>query len=103
MASEMLEKILEAENSAKEKLEITQAKAREIIEKAKSDGEKLLSDKKKAAEEDRMRRLSSLCDEANEGKAQMLSEAQKVCDEMSLVAATKSDECTRIILEKLMS
>lgn len=103
MASQMLEKILEAENQANDRLENTKIAAREMIEKAGADGKKILSEAKKAAEDERKAKLSALKDEQKKKTEVLLAEAQTECDKMSEYAASKSEECTRIILEKLMA
>ena len=101
MASELIKAVLEAEKEcrqkeidAKEKAELkkqdTLLKAREIVENAEKQTDKMLKDDKQAI--------------SGSSKRQLEKEKQKTkkeCDEISAAAAKNLDRVTRLVIEML--
>ena len=102
MAAEMLDKILEAEKAAKEKYEQTEAEALKIIEKASDEGRTLLENAKRAAEDNAQKCVAESSANANKLIENKLSEAKAYCEKMYENSISKSVECEKIIINKLI-
>ena len=103
MAAEMLEKILEAEKTAKEQLCQCEAKANEIVEKATEEGKAIINQTKLEAESMSKAKIDKALEDSKVLLNEMLAKAEKVCAEMEDKCRSKSDECAKIVADKLFS
>ena len=102
MASEMLEKILEAENTAKKNKENCENEAKSLILKAENQANELIKKSKSDAEAEAKIKIS----EAEEKAAALIekkrTEAFAECSGLSELAANKQKECNAAIINKII-
>lgn len=103
MAAEMLEKILEAEKTAKEQLGQCEEKAGKIIEKATEESKMIINKAKSDTELNSKNKIEKALEDSKVLLDEMLAKAEKVCIEMDEKCRSKSDECARIVADKLFS
>ena len=103
MAAEMLEKILEAENSAKEKLAKANKEADELLAQAESKAKEMLLNAKKTAETEGDKTLKECNDAAKALIDKKISEAQTECARLKESSSKKSKECADIVIKKIFA
>ena len=103
MAAEMLEKILDAEKTAKEQLSQCQAKADGIIEKATEEGKMIINQAKLDAENESKMKIGKALEDSKILLNEMLAKAEKVCEELAENCRSKADNCIQLVADKLFS
>ena len=103
MAAEMLEKILEAEKTAKEQLCQCEAKANEIVEKATEEGKAIINQTKLEAESMSKAKIDKALEDSKVLLDDMFAKAKKSCDEMEEKCHLKSEDCAKVVADKLFS
>ena len=103
LAAEMLEKILEAEKTAKEQLYQCEAKASKIIENATEEGKTIINQTKLKSESESKNKLDKALEDSKVLLDEMLAKAEKACVEMEEKCRAKSDDCAQIVADKLFS
>lgn len=103
MAAEMLEKILDAEKKSREKIEQTKAEAETIVNKAHDDGRKIVEDAVADAEMHKKQDIETCNNKAKMLIKDKVAEAKAVCEKMTDDCKKKADDCTKIIIEELLS
>ena len=102
MASEMLEKILDAENNAKKQKEKCDNEAESLISKAEKESAELIKKAKADAEAEAKKNISKAEEKASalieEKKKQALGE----CEKMSELLTKKQQECNAVIIKKII-
>ena len=102
MASEMLEKILEAENEAKLKLAASEKEASLIIEKANLEAKEIVKKAKLSAEQDGKVQLDKAVLNAAELSVSKIKEADKFCESLDGKIGVCMEECKKIIIDSIV-
>ena len=103
MASEMLEKILEAEKNVDEKLERAKNQAKQLVDDANARASEIIDSAKKTATLDREKTLDVCRKDADELVSKKRQEALKSSLELKDSALSKIDRCAEILEKKLFS
>lgn len=103
MAAEMLEKILDAEKKSREKIEQTKAEAETIVSKARDEGRKIVENAVADAEKQKKQDIETCNNNAKILIEEKVAEAKAVCEKMADDCKKKADDCTKIIIEELLS
>ncbi len=103
MAMEIVDKILECEKSASEKLSSAYAESKNIIDKATSKAKEISN----AAKEEALKIEASKDEEAEREKEKIinkyLKEADDVVEKMAGIAAKKQDAATQAVVKKILA
>ena len=102
MASEMLDRILEAEDEAKAKKEKAEAEAKAIVDKAALCAKEMISLAKKEALDDAKKALDECEAKAKALAKESAEKASELGEKMHSQAESKQDVCTKLIIEKLV-
>ena len=102
MASQMLDKILEAENAAKKKKEECENEAKSLISNAEKDAAELVKKAKADAEAEAKTKITQAELKAAALIEEKRQEAFAECDKFSALLSSKSDECNAVIIKKII-
>lgn len=101
MAAEMLDKILEAEASAKERKNAALKQAECIIADAGKKAEKIVADAEKKAQDDAVAKLRKSNEDKEKLLRQKLDDAEIECQRMEKAASAKKDVCVKILVDRI--
>ena len=102
MASGMLDRILEAEAQAKENKEKALADAKAIELEAERQAKELVASVKNKAQLEANEALDNCRVKAAELMQQNMERAKVVCEKMEKDALLRQQDCTKIILDKIL-
>ena len=101
MAAEMLKKILEAENKAKDKLEKANKEADVLLANAENKAKEMLLNVKNETEKEGEKTLLECEQSANLLVEKRISEAKQECSRLKEISDKKNKECAEIVLKKI--
>lgn len=103
MASEMLSKVLEAEQADKSARQIASEQARAIIEKSREDGAQTIARMKEAAEKDGQQIVSQAKELAREREAEAIKNADAQGAEIFEKASAKRQEAVDAVIKIVLA